>query len=61
MATRPWPIALQIMIRDRPAFIAIPVGIDRVRLNPEDPYDARVADDKGRIDRRVQEVVIGEA
>lgn len=59
--TPPWDIALQIMVSDRAAFIAIPVGIDRVRLNPAHPYDARIADDKGQIDLRVQEVCVGEA
>lgn len=59
--TPPWDIALQIRVSGRAAFIAIPVGFDRVRLSPDDPYDARIADAEGEIDRRVQEVVVGEA
>ncbi|HGG57401.1 MAG TPA: hypothetical protein ENK31_06350 [Nannocystis exedens] len=59
--TPPWDLALQITVPGRPAFIAIPVGIDRVRLRPDDPYDASIADENGEIDPRVQEVVVGEA
>jgi len=58
--TPPWDIALQISVPGRSAFIAIPVGIDRARLNPMHPYDARFADENGEIDPRVQEVRIGE-
>ena len=59
--TPPWDIALQFSVEGSPAFVAIPVGFDRARLNPTTPYKALIADEDGDIDPRVREVVIGEA
>ena len=59
--TPPWDVALQFSVAGKPTFVAIPVGIDRARLNPTTPYDARIADAEGQIDPQVREVVIGEA
>lgn len=57
----PWDIALQISVDGALGFVAIPVGTDRARLSPTHPYDPRYADDEGRLDPRVREVVVSEA
>lgn len=58
----PWPIALEIHVADRPEpFIAHPVGISRLRLNPSDPWSPMIADPATQqIDPRVREVEVGE-
>lgn len=40
-----WDVALEIHVADRPApFIAHPVGVSRLRLNPTDPWSPTLAD-----------------
>lgn len=57
-----WPLAVRLFVDgvDAP-YVGLPVGYDRLRFNPHDPWSSRIALDDGRIDPEVLEVLVGEA
>ena len=56
-----WKLGVLLFVEgvDGP-YVGLPVGYDRLRLNPHDPWSARIALDDGSIDPEILEVVVGE-
>lgn len=57
-----WKLGVRLFVDgvDAP-FVGLPVGYDRLRLNPHDPWSPRIALEDGNIDPEILEVVVGEA
>lgn len=57
-----WELGVRLFVEGvETPFVGIPVGYDRLRLNPHDPWSPRIALDDGGIDPEIREVVVGDA